>query len=110
MTLKEFLNNCTACGGNWTQMIMTGIKAVAPTVYEEMPDRSYEFDEVCFIVNHLCEDRPHFRFNLSLYGEIIEHTPDGKFLYRKATEEEMAMTMGDFYEKYNNYVIEDNKI
>lgn len=110
MTLDEFMNKCTACGGNWTQMIMTGIKAVAPTIYEEMPNRSYEFDEVCFIANHLCVDRPHFRFNLSLSGEIIEHTPEGKFLYRKATEEEKAMSMEEFYKKYNNYIMENDKI
>lgn len=110
MTLKEFLSNCNACGGNWTEMIMTGIKAVAPTIYEEMPNRSYEFDEVCFVANHLCEDRPHFRFNISLNGEIIEYTPEGKFLYRKATEEEKSMTIKEFYKKYNNYEIEDNEL
>lgn len=58
MTLDTFMNHCTACGGNWTAMLMTGIKEVAPEVYDQMPDRNYEFDEVCFIVNHLCSDRP----------------------------------------------------
>lgn len=109
MTLDEFMSKCTACGGNWTRMLMTGIKEVAPSVYDAMPDRSYEFDEVCFIVNHLCIDRPHFRFNLSLGGEIIEYTPEGKFLYRKATAEEMAMSTEDFYKVYNGYVMEDKQ-
>jgi hypothetical protein len=103
MTFNEFLEKCTLCGGNWTAMLMTGIKAVAPTIYEEMPDRSFSFDEVCFIVNHLCYDRPHFRFNISLNGEIIEHTADGKFSYRKATEEEMMMSTAEFYKIYNGY-------
>lgn len=110
MTFKDFMDNCIASGGNWTQMIMTGIKAVSPTIYEEMPNRAYGFDEVCFIANHLCEDRPHFRFNISLDGEIIEYSPEGKFLYRKATEEEKSMTIKEFYKKYNNYEIEDNEL
>lgn len=100
MTFDEFLDQCSACGGSWTTMLMTGIKAVAPAVYEEMPDRSFSFDEVCFIVNHLCYDRPHFRFNLS-YGHVIEHTVEGKFLFREATQEEMNMTATEFHEKYN---------
>ena len=109
MTFKDFMDNCIACGGNWTQMIMTGIKTVAPTIYEEMPNRAYGFDEVCFIANHLCEDRPHFRFNISFdRDEIIEFSPEGKFIYRKATEEEKAMGLKEFYKKYNNYEIEEN--
>ena len=101
MTFNEFLDQCSSCGGNWTAMLMTGIKAVAPAVYEEMPDRSFSFDEVCFIVNHLCYDRPHFRFNLS-DGRVIEHTVEGKFLFREATQEEMNMTTMEFHEKYNH--------
>lgn len=103
MTLNEFLNHCTACGGNWTAMIMSGIKEVAPKVYAEMPDRSYEFDEVCFIANHLCIDRPHFRYNISTSGQIIEHTPEGKFAFYPATPEQMQMTTKEFYKVYNGY-------
>lgn len=101
MTFKQFLEKCTACGGNWTAMLMSGIKEVAPEIYEGMPDRSFSFDEICFIVNHLCYDRPHFRFNISLDGEIIEHTEKGEFVYRKATPEEMEMDVEDFYRIYN---------
>lgn len=107
MTFNEFMSKCTACGGNWTAMILSGIKAVAPAVYAEMPDdRSFTFDEVCFIANHLCYDRPHFRFNRSMYGDIIEHAVEGKFIYRKATEEEMAMSGEEFHREYNGRISE----
>jgi sucrose-6-phosphate hydrolase SacC (GH32 family) len=82
MKRQEFLQQCSACGGNWTAMIMSGIKEMAPEVYDAMPDREYDFDEVVFISNHLCYDAPHFRFNMSLGGHIIEHSPDGKFIFR----------------------------
>ena len=103
MTLDTFMNHCTACGGNWTAMIMTGIKEVAPEVYDQMPDRTYEFDEVCFIANHLCSDRPHFRYNISMNGYVLEWTPEGKLTDRKATEEEMQMSIREFYRVYNGY-------
>lgn len=101
MTFTEFLTYCIACGGNWTAMIMSGIKAVAPEVYEAMPDRSYSFDEVCFIVNHMCTDRPHFNANLSIDGNVIEHIDNG-FVYRRATEAERAMSMREFDKVYNH--------
>jgi hypothetical protein len=34
MTMKDFLNNCTACGGNWVAMLLSGIKRVFPNDYE----------------------------------------------------------------------------
>lgn len=106
MKFDEFLHHCTACGGNWTAMIMTGIKAVAPDVYASMPERTYEFDEVCFIANHLCEDRPHYRFNLS-FGQVIEYGADGTFHYRAATDEERNMSQKEFFCKYNGVTEEE---
>lgn len=38
-----FKNDCTACGGNWTAMVLTGIHKRWPEYYESMPDRSYTF-------------------------------------------------------------------
>ena len=101
MTFKDFISKCTACGGNWTSMIFTGLREVAPSIYEAMPDRSYSFDEVCFIVNTLCEDRPHFAYNLSLDGNVIHWLGGDKFEYREATAEELAMTAEEFHQKYN---------
>ena len=34
MSMKEFLSNCTACGGNWVAMLLSGIKVVFPNDYE----------------------------------------------------------------------------
>ena len=33
MPMKEFMNNCTACGGNWVAMLLSGIKRVFPEHY-----------------------------------------------------------------------------
>lgn len=38
MTSKEFFDECTACGGNWGGMLLTGIKKLRPTVWEAIPD------------------------------------------------------------------------
>lgn len=29
MTLKEYLQHCTACGGNWSLMLFTGLQRLA---------------------------------------------------------------------------------
>ena len=50
MKMQDFLKHCTACGGNWTRMLMSGIKALFPEYWEAMPDKSYEFEE---IMDHL---------------------------------------------------------
>ena len=61
MKFDEFLKQCTACGGNWSAMLMTGIERVAPDVYKEMPDRSYTFEELCFTINRfLCASHDAF--------------------------------------------------
>ena len=103
MTLDTFMKHCTACGGNWTAMIITGIKEVAPEVYDQMPDRTHEFDEVCFIANHLCSDRPHPRYNISMKGYVLEWTPEGKLADRKATDAERDMSLREFDKVYNGY-------
>ena len=39
MTTDDFLSNhCYACGGNWGAMLLTGIKALYPDVYDAIPD------------------------------------------------------------------------
>lgn len=35
---KEFLQHCTACGGNWGGMLLTGIKELYPEVWSAIPD------------------------------------------------------------------------
>lgn len=46
MTGTEFMNNCTACGGNWTAMLMSGLKKSFPEYYNKLEDREYTFDEI----------------------------------------------------------------
>lgn len=36
---KEFLNHCTACGGDWGAMFLSGVKSLWPEVWEALPDR-----------------------------------------------------------------------
>lgn len=43
MSGKEFLSNCTACGGNWSAMIMSGIRECFPERYDSMPNNK-EYD------------------------------------------------------------------
>ena len=38
MTFSKFLDNCTACGGNWCGMLLTGIKKLWPDVWKAIPD------------------------------------------------------------------------
>ena len=38
MTSKQFIDNCTACGGNWGGMLLTGIHKLWPDVWETIPD------------------------------------------------------------------------
>ena len=47
MTQPEFLNHCTACGGNWGGMLLTGIKALYPAVYNAIPDNMGHFAFRC---------------------------------------------------------------
>lgn len=35
---KEFLDHCTACGGNWGGMLLTGMQKLFPEVYAVIPD------------------------------------------------------------------------
>ena len=36
MTIKEFLKECTACGGNWVAMLISGIEKVFPEEHENV--------------------------------------------------------------------------
>lgn len=47
MTHNEFLSHCTACGGDWGAMLLTGIKALYPDVYDAIPDNMGHFAFRC---------------------------------------------------------------
>jgi hypothetical protein len=38
MTFKEFLEHCTACGGDWGGMLLTGVNKLYPEVWKAIPD------------------------------------------------------------------------
>jgi len=43
----DFLDNCTACGGDWVQMFFTGIRRLFPDVWEAIPnDKVFDIDEM----------------------------------------------------------------
>lgn len=46
MNFSEFLTHCTACGGNWTAMLMSGIKTVFPEHFAQMEDKEYSFEDL----------------------------------------------------------------
>ena len=37
-SVKEFLNNCTACGGDWGNMLLSGVKTLYPNVWNVIPE------------------------------------------------------------------------
>lgn len=47
MTLKEFVSHCTACGGNWTAMLLSGLKEVNKPLWDSIPnDKEFTFEEL----------------------------------------------------------------
>lgn len=38
MKMSEFMKNCTAYGGNWGAMLLTGIAEVFPDKYKEVEE------------------------------------------------------------------------
>lgn len=46
MTGTEFMNNCSACGGNWAAMLMSGVKKAFPEYWENLKDKEYSFDDI----------------------------------------------------------------
>ena len=38
ITHKEFFNHCTACGGNWGGLLLSGIKELSPAIWKLIPD------------------------------------------------------------------------
>ena len=38
LPMNKFLESCTACGGNWGGMLLSGIHRLRPEVWEAIPD------------------------------------------------------------------------
>ena len=43
MSFDEFLNHCTAHGGNWGGMLLSGLKKLRPKVCNAIPDKMGPF-------------------------------------------------------------------
>ena len=50
MSMREFLQSCTACGGNWGGMLLSGIKELFPTVWDAIPNNmgAYAWECICY--------------------------------------------------------------
>ena len=46
---SKFLNHCTACGGNWGGMLLSGLRELYPKVWEVIPE-----DMGCFAWDGIC--------------------------------------------------------
>ena len=64
MSMKEFLSHCYASGGNWTAMLMSGIRNLSEKnndfkmIYDSMPgDKEYSFADVLELIDPLVETR-----------------------------------------------------
>ena len=38
MSFNDFLNYCTACGGNWGGMLLSGVRRLYPDVWDAIPE------------------------------------------------------------------------
>lgn len=47
MPMREFLQSCTACGGDWGRMFLSGIKELFPTVWDAIPNNMGTHAWVC---------------------------------------------------------------
>ena len=58
LTMDEFLEHCTACGGNWGGMLLTGIKDLDHVVYDLIPERlgidgMDAFQNICLLLEYV---------------------------------------------------------
>ena len=49
---KAFLEHCTACGGNWGGMLLSGIRKLYPEVWDAIPGvlGAYAFNNICSVL------------------------------------------------------------
>lgn len=39
MAVSDYMDKCTACGGDWGNMLLSGVKVLFPDVYNAVPDK-----------------------------------------------------------------------
>lgn len=101
MRRKDFLEACTLCGGDWTRMFLTGIKALDPELWESLPDIVYEFDDVSFVANNMCSDTPHYQFNMNMCGRVLKRNADGSYSVFEVPDYVKRLTVSEFDEIFN---------
>lgn len=103
-TLDEFLDKCTTHGGNWTAMFLSGIKAIDPWLFDRMPETTYAFDEVCWIANHLIDERQglNSKYDISVEHQRIWEWDRDTPVYRLMTKAEKDMPFRKLFCKLNN--------
>lgn len=54
-SLDSFWKHCIACGGDWSAMILTGIKELYPEIWDMIPDKmgKFAFSVLCEVLNLL---------------------------------------------------------
>ena len=54
-TFDDFLNLCVSCGGDLVGMLLTGIKAYNPKLWDLIPEHMGHnaFDDICYILRLL---------------------------------------------------------
>ena len=55
MSRREFISHCTACGGNWCGMYLTGIIELYPLIWDLIPSDMgiFSFAAICELMNLL---------------------------------------------------------
>lgn len=50
--MKNFLEHCICCGGNWTRVLLSGIETLFPSVYDAIPNHmnSAAFICICAVI------------------------------------------------------------
>lgn len=50
MSMEEFMTYCSACGGNWGGMLLSGVRRLYPKVYEAIPEDMgiFAWNAICY--------------------------------------------------------------
>ena len=51
-SIGDFLSECTACGGDWGAMLLSGIKRLYPKVYDAIPNEMGRsaWNDICLLL------------------------------------------------------------
>lgn len=54
-SMNDFLSHCTAMGGNWGGMLLSGLKEIYPSVWDAIPDNmgTFAWAGICSVLELL---------------------------------------------------------